>query len=140
MEFRILTKGDYEEYKLLLNDFRPTDFSLAQFEETLDYIQRTGAIWVGVQDGALVATGTIFYEHKLIYNTCSTAHIEDVCVKATQRRGGLGKQLLQHLFKEAKCYGCYKVTLDCSDTNVDFYKACGLTRRGNQMCELTENL
>jgi glucosamine-phosphate N-acetyltransferase len=71
-------------------------------------------------------------------DTCIYAHIEDVCVSASRRRQGLGKRLIQHLIGEAR--DCYKITLDCSDENVPFYEACGLERRGNQLCQLVENL
>jgi glucosamine-phosphate N-acetyltransferase len=140
MEFRVLTKSDYAAYKILINDFRKTEFSEKQFEETLDYIQKIGNIWIGIISGELVVTGTIFFEKKLIFDTCISAHIEDVCVKASYRRHGYGKLLIKHLLNEAKTNKCYKVTLDCSDENVEFYKACGLNRRGNQMCELIQNL
>ena len=138
MSFRPLTIDDYDAYIGLINDFRPTTFSEEEFLETLRQIQYSSVIWVYEEDGILLATGTIIYEYKFIMNTCVYAHIEDVCVKATHRRQGLGKRLIQHLLSEAK--DCYKVTLDCSDENVPFYESCGLERRGNQMCQLISNL
>jgi glucosamine-phosphate N-acetyltransferase len=140
MEFRILDKSDYAAYKILINDFRKTEFSEKQFEETLDYIQKFGNIYVGTLSGELIVTGTLLFEKKLIFDTCTLAHIEDVCVKASHRRLGYGKLLIKYLLMIAKNSGCYKVTLDCSDANVEFYKACGLNNRGHQMCELTQNL
>lgn len=47
---------------------------------------------------------------------------------------GLGKKLIGRLVEMAREAGCYKVTLECSDENVEFYGKCGLCRKGNQMC------
>ena len=140
MEIRHLTKGDYEAYLPLINEFRPTVFSRAQFESVLDYIGQVGEIWIGTLGDQIVATATILYERKLIFNISTVAHIEDVCVSESQRKKGFGKQLIHHLFEMARSKDCYKVTLDCVDSNVPFYTSCGLQRRGNQMCELIANL
>lgn len=140
MFVRILTLEDYDAYHTLMNEFRQTVFTKEQFQEIVEYIRRTGEVWVLEDEGALVATGTIFYEKKLIFNTCIYAHIEDVCVTQSKRGNGYGKQLVRHLLEESKRTGCHKVTLDCSDDNVGFYVACGLTKRGNQMCELIQYL
>jgi glucosamine-phosphate N-acetyltransferase len=140
MIVRKLAFKDYESYHVLINDFRPTVFTKEQFQKSLEYIQQTGDIWVLEEDGILFATGTIFYEKKLIFDTCIYAHIEDVCVTQEQRGKGYGKQIVRHLLEESKRNGCHKVTLDCNDANVGFYISCGLTKRGNQMCELIQYL
>ncbi len=140
MTARLLTIDDYEAYHVLINEFRPTVFTKEQFEDVLAYIQQCGAIWVLEENGILVATATIFYERKFIFNTCIYAHIEDVCVTKAERGKGYGKRIVRHLMEEAKRNRCYKITLDCSDENVGFYMSCGLTRRGNQMCELIAHL
>lgn len=134
MIIRRLTDGDYTSFYDLIQEFRPTQFTKEAFCTILNTIERSSTIWVIEIDGVLVATATIIYEHKFIFNTCVYAHIEDVCVRKSHRRQGLGKVLMEHLLKQAS--HCYKVTLDCADTNVAFYEACGLERRGNQMCTL----
>ena len=136
--FRRLHASDYSQYYRLINEFRSTEFTETQFINTLDKIQQSSEIWVLEQDGRLLATGTIIFEHKFIFDMCIYAHIEDVCVSKEHRRMGLGKQIVNHLLQQVK--HCYKVTLDCSDENVPFYLACGLEKRGNQMCQLVSNL
>jgi glucosamine-phosphate N-acetyltransferase len=140
MLFRTIENTDYLQYSKLINDFRETSFSYEEFESILKYIKQTGDIWLLIVDGIMVATGTIFFEKKLIFNTCTLAHVEDVCVAKTYRGKGYGKNMMSHLIAQAKSHGCYKITLDCNDSNVGFYESCRLTRRGNQMCELLENL
>lgn len=140
MSIRKLTKYDYHSFLILINQFRPTEFCEKQFYEVLDSIERSGEVWVIEKDDELIGCGTIFYERKFIYNICTMAHIEDVCVRFDHRGNGYGKLLIKHLLQESKKHKCYKVTLDCNDSNVEFYKKCGLTKRGNQMAELIENL
>ena len=63
-------------------------------------------------------------------------HIEDVCVDKEFRNRGYGKNIVNFLINRAKDKGCYKITLDCSISNKEFYKKCGLEERGLQMCKL----
>jgi len=137
MIIRNLTEDDYTAFYDLIQEFRPTQFSKERFLEVLNAIERSSKIWVVEENGLLLATATIIYEHKFIFNTCIYAHIEDVCVRARHRRRGIGKMLVQHLVKQAS--HCYKVTLDCADSNVAFYEACGFERRGNQMSTLIQH-
>ena len=138
MSFRLLTDSDYKQYFNLINEFRQTTFTKEMFINILYLISKNSEIWVYEKDGELLATGTIIYEHKFIFNTCIYAHIEDVCVKASYRRQGLGKLLVKHLIDKAR--HCYKITLSCADDNILFYESCGLEKRGNQMCQLLVNL
>ena len=141
MKIRQLTYDDYDAFLPLINTFRPTSFTRDEFSTILSEILKSGHIWV-VEDayGALIATATIIYEHKFLWNTSIYAHIEDVCVHTEKRRAGIGKMLVRHLLQEAKRNRCYKVTLDCSYENVHFYTACGLSPRGTQMSELVSNI
>jgi glucosamine-phosphate N-acetyltransferase len=140
MQIRKLSSNDYEEFSVLINEFRETFFTQQQFIDILTYIQLTGAIWVVEHEDHLIATATVFYERKFIFNTTTLAHIEDVCVKESFRKQGIGKLLMKHIFDEAKKLNCYKVTLDCAEHNTPFYRACNLEQRGFQMCNLTDNL
>ena len=138
MTFRQLTSDDYTEYLELINEFRITKFTEDQFKQTLQRIQASSVIYVYEEAGKLLATGTIIYEYKFIFNTCVYANIEDICVRKSYRRQGLGKRLMQYLINQSR--HCYKITLVCADDNIKFYESCGLTYRGNQMCQLLTNL
>ena len=136
---RRLLKEDYNNYSTMINEFRETTFSEEQFIDTLDYLTPHSEIWVIDYENDIIATGTIMYEKKFIYNNSSLAHIEDICVKQDYRKFGFGKLIVKHLMNLAKERGCYKVTLDCSEENSHFYIKCGLEKRGVQMCQLTCN-
>lgn len=141
MLFRKLQETDYEKYLILINDFRSSSFTQDQFISTLSYINNFGEVWLLFDDNSdLIATATILFEKKLLFNTCTCAHIENVCVKKEQRRFGYGKQIIHKLIQRAKEEKCYKITLNCGEENIKFYEACGFKKRGVEMCELTENL
>ena len=131
--FRKLTINDYDFFLALINDFRETTFTKEEFIENLNTILQSSEIYVVECNNKLIATGTIMYETKFIFNICRLAHIEDVCVKKEYRGQGLGKYMLSKLVSIAKEKKCYKVTLDCADTNVTFYEKCNFEKRGNQM-------
>ena len=133
---RTLTPDDYTQFLALICDFRETTFTETEFVNTLEEIKKSSDIFVLEQEGKLIATGTVIYEHKFIFNLATLAHIEDVCVKKEFRRMGYGKLIVRHLVAQAKQRGCYKITLDCNNSNVDFYKSCDFEVRGNQMSQL----
>jgi glucosamine-phosphate N-acetyltransferase len=61
------------------------------------------------------------------------AHVEEVCVSASQQGKGLGLILINALNATAKELGVGKLILDCSEKNVQFYEKCGYTKCGQQM-------
>jgi glucosamine-phosphate N-acetyltransferase len=137
---RPLRSSDYKAYLPLIQEFRPTEFSQEQFDSVRIALSQSGAVWVVEgEDGALIATATIFYEDKFIYNISRVAHVEDVCVSAAYRNTGIGKQLLAHLVDEARKKQCYKIILNCSHSVVGFYESCGFYKDGNQMTQRFES-
>lgn len=137
---RHLTNDDYDKYKILINEFRETEFNPIQFENTLDYINHYSEIWIIEYKSDIVATGTILYERKFIYNNSVLGHIEDICVKKEYRGLGLGKKIVSHLMTRAKEKGVYKITLVCNENNIGFYKKCNLEQRGVQMSQIAINI
>jgi glucosamine-phosphate N-acetyltransferase len=136
---RKINETDYDNYLVMINEFRETFFTKAQFEETLTYMMPYSEIWIIEYKDQIVSTGSVIYEKKFIHNNSSLGHIEDICVKKEYRKFGLGKLIVQHLMNQAKKMGCYKVTLDCNEENSHFYEKCGLEKKGFQMCQLTRN-
>ncbi len=136
MILRRLNKNDYEQFLVLINQFRETDFTEKDFILTLDKIEKNSEIWIIENEDKIIASATIIFEYKFIFDISCLAHIEDVIVDINYRRKGYGKILINHLKEIAKSNNCYKLTLDCNDTNVNFYNACDFEKRGNQMCFL----
>jgi glucosamine-phosphate N-acetyltransferase len=133
LHFRTLQHRDYLSYLALIRDFRETSFTQKQFCSTLDTMVQTSDIIVIEEAGELIACGTLLYETKLIHNISKVGHMEDVCIKKEHRGKQLGKQLIAYMVELAKEKGCYKVTLYCEDSNVEFYKKCNFKCVGHQL-------
>jgi glucosamine-phosphate N-acetyltransferase len=133
---RILTKNDYTNYYPLINSFRHTEFTEEEFQQYIVNLPSNMEIWVIQEDNRLVATGTIIYEPKLIFNRVTYAHVEDICVLESERGKGYGKKIVDHLFQTAQNTKCYKITLVCAEGTVPFYEKCGLEKRGVQCSQL----
>lgn len=124
-----------------------------QFVETITYWNSVQVPWIGSkshgngvqpikaydplvitnESGRVVATGTIVIEAKLIHSCGLVGHIEDVAVASDQQGKQLGLLLIEHLTEIGRKAGCYKIILDCSVKNVEFYKKCGYTQVGLEM-------
>jgi glucosamine-phosphate N-acetyltransferase len=133
MKIRKLNKDDYDQYLLLINDFKKTYFSKIIFKELLDIINSNSTIWVIEEDGKLIGTGTILYEYKFIRDISKCAHIEDICINKDYRGKNYGTLLIDHLINEAQNNNCYKVILDCNSELEKFYAKSGLIKSGIQM-------
>ena len=84
------------------------------------------AVFVAVkEDGQLIGSITLLIEQKFIHNGGKVGHIEDVVTKKGYEGMGVGKALVLKALSFAKENKCYKVVLDCSRSNVGFYKKIG---------------
>ena len=133
MKIRKLNKDDYDQYLLLINDFKKTYFSKIIFEELLDIINNNSIIWVIEEDGKLIGTGTLLYEYKFIRDISKCAHIEDICILKDYRGKNYGTILIDHLIDEAQNNNCYKIILNCDSELEKFYAKSGLIKSGIQM-------
>lgn len=133
ISFRKLKLNDYKQFLHLINDFRETYFTEEMFINSYYFISQSSDIYVIEYNNELIASGKLLYDRKYIHNICTLGHIEDVCVKKEYRKEGLGKYLINKIVERAKENGCYKVSLNCLDFNVDFYKKCKFEKTGNEM-------
>jgi glucosamine-phosphate N-acetyltransferase len=83
----------------------------------------------------IIGTATLLVELKFIRGCNSCGHIEDVVVDSSYRGKQLGKRLIDRLREDAIHLKCYKIILDCSESNQAFYEKCGLQRKEIQMVE-----
>jgi glucosamine-phosphate N-acetyltransferase len=81
----------------------------------------------------LCAVGTIFFEQKLLHQNGIAGHIEDIVTHSDFRGKGLGLMLIEALILLGRNHGCYKIILDCSESNAGFYEKLGFIRKGIQM-------
>lgn len=73
-------------------------------------------------DGKVCGFGVVLIEQKI--RGSKMAHIEDIVIDSEKRGLGYGKLLINQLCEIAKNNSCYKVSLACSKSNIDFYEKC----------------
>ena len=138
-QIRNLTKDDYHlNYLNLLTqltklDIRTIDQNI--FNSFIDKLNNNHIILV-IEDNlknCIIGTITILIEQKLIRNFGKVAHIEDVVIDKDFRGKGIGKLLIQEAIKIAYKNKCYKIILDCDETNVPFYEKCNFKNKGSFM-------
>ncbi len=64
-----------------------------------------------------------------------TLFVDDFCVDEDARGSGIGKELFSYLIKEAKCLGCYNLTLNVWEGNdaKKFYEKMGMKVKETEM-------
>ena len=86
-----------------------------------------------LDDGTIVATGTVLIEPKFIHGLSYVGHIEDIVADKNHRGKGYGKLVMKNLLDVCKEHKCYKVILDCNENYVGFYEKNGFIKSGAQM-------
>lgn len=86
---------------------------------------------VGLLEREIIGYGSIFIETKI--RGGNAGHIEDIVIKQKFRNKGVGKSIVDSLHKICIDSGCYKISLQCREHNVGFYKECGFETSGYAM-------
>ncbi len=135
---------DYSIVKLVESDLD----SCEGFLETLENLSEVGEIDLDVQkkllskileqnghvyvakigENSIVGSITLLVEQKFIHHGGKVGHMEDVVTRKGYEGCGVGSSLVQRVLDEARKFGCYKVILDCSDSNMAFYERFGFYR------------
>lgn len=138
LTIRLLDANDYyNNYLQLLEQL--TDVGDITFDRLCDQLKqieldRNINIYVMFsQTGELVATGSLIVERKIIHNLSSVGHIEDIVVDKKHRKKGYGKMMIDYLVGIAKDNNCYKVILNCKESNSLFYEKCGFSKTEIEM-------
>ncbi|KAL3159664.1 hypothetical protein ABBQ38_010072 [Trebouxia sp. C0009 RCD-2024] len=140
LTLRQLEKGDADKgfLSLLAQLTVVGEISKSQFEERLQLLQAKQpdyyiVVLEDLDKQKIVASATLLIEYKILRHCGKVGHIEDVVVDDGYRGQKLGQRVIAALVSYAQRQGCYKVILDCSDSNVSFYEKCGFTRKEVQM-------
>jgi len=137
MIFRNLKTEDYNTNYLdllaQLTEVNPEkiDFnSFSNFVNNLNYDHRIIVIEI---NNNIVASGTLLIENKIIHGLSKVGHIEDIVVDKKLRGVGLGKDIINYLSDLANLDKCYKVILNCKESNSGFYEKCGFEKKEVEM-------
>lgn len=83
--------------------------------------------------GKVVGSTTLMIEQKFIHQGGLVGHIEDVVTHKDFRGMGVGKALVRHATDTARNAGCYKIILNCTEENREFYEKIGFKQHGIEM-------
>ena len=119
--FRNIEKKDLDLVFVLLNQLKQIDIdSIDKDKAWSDFINNTGSnSVVGLYNDKIVAYGSVVVENKVRGEVAG--HIEDIVVDSEVRGKMIGVSLIKELIKVAKNKGCYRITLFCKETLVNFY-------------------
>lgn len=144
LKIRPLRLGDYDRgYLDLLSQLTKVgSYSRKLFHDTfysMKNCKNTYFITV-IEDislGKVIGTASLVIERKFIRNCGLRGRLEDVVVNDDYRGKQLGKLIITTIRLLAVHTGCYKLTLDCKDEMIGFYKNMGFTREEGNSTTMT---
>lgn len=119
--FRNIEKKDLDQVFVLLNQLKQIEIDTIDKDKAWsDFINNTSSnSVVGLFNNKIVAYGSVVIENKVRGEVAG--HIEDIVVDSEVRGKMIGVSLIKELIKVAKNKGCYRITLFCKETLVNFY-------------------
>lgn len=125
VKFRNIEKKDLDQVFVLLNQLKQIDIDIIDKDKAWsDFINNSGSnSVVGLCNDKIVAYGSVIVENKVRGEVAG--HIEDIVVDSEVRGKMIGVSLIKELIKVAKNKGCYRITLFCKETLVNFYSRNG---------------
>jgi len=119
--FRNIEKKDLDQVFVLLNQLKQIDIdNIDKDKAWSDFINNTSSnSVVGLFNNKIVAYGSVVVENKVRGEVAG--HIEDIVVDSEVRGKMIGVSLIKELIKVAENKGCYRITLFCKETLVNFY-------------------
>uniref|UniRef100_A0A336JZN7 Glucosamine 6-phosphate N-acetyltransferase n=1 Tax=Culicoides sonorensis TaxID=179676 RepID=A0A336JZN7_CULSO len=141
MKVRPLQDGDYNRGFLQLLSQLTTvgDITLPQFLNRFAQMRASGDYYVTViedtRKNKIIGSATLVLERKFIRNCAIRGQLEDVVVDDTYRGKQLGKLIVVTVSLLAEYLGAYKMTLNCKDKLIPFYRSIGYhDEKGNANC------
>ena len=121
LNFRKIQKHDLKSVYLLLNQLKKMDISKIDKEKAWDDFNNNSSSnsIVGIYNNKIIAYGSIVIENKVRGEVAG--HIEDIVVDTDVRGKMIGVSLIKELINIAKNKGCYRITLFCEETLINFY-------------------
>tara|TARA_B100000900_G_scaffold318263_1_gene277319 strand:+ start:347 stop:769 length:423 start_codon:yes stop_codon:yes gene_type:complete len=123
--FRNIEKNDLEQVFILLNQLKEIDIcKIDKHKAWTDFIKNTSSnSVVGLIDNNIVAYGSVVIENKIRGEVAG--HIEDIVVDSSVRGKMIGVALIKKLIEVAKIKNCYRITLFCKESLINFYSRNG---------------
>ena len=125
VHFRDIEKNDLEQVFILLNQLKEIDISnIDKNKAWIDFNKNSSSnSIVGLIDNKIVAYGSVVVENKIRGEVAG--HIEDIVVDSSVRGKMIGVALIKKLIEVAKNKNCYRITLFCKESLINFYSRNG---------------
>ena len=118
--FRQIQKTDIDSVFELLNQLTEIDYSSRDKNLCWNRFKSGCSIGiVGLHNDKIVAYGSIVIENKIRGE--KAGHIEDIVVNNKFRGMNIGVKLIDELTKIGDNEGCYRITLFCDKSLINFY-------------------
>ena len=123
--FRPVEIKDLDIVFPLLNQLTEIDYSSRNKDKCWDnFIHNTASdSIVGLYGDKIIAYGSIIIENKI--RGGSSGHIEDIVVDKNVRGKNVGTSLIKELVKIGRNKDCYRITLFCDKSLINFYNKNG---------------
>mmetsp|Transcript_19596 Transcript_19596/g.30702 ORF Transcript_19596/g.30702 Transcript_19596/m.30702 type:complete len:171 (-) Transcript_19596:6-518(-) len=140
--FQELEKEDYyrgflDLINCLSSPKTRVEITYEDFATHFDLICESTRIFVAVYRDTIIGTVSVRIERKFLHNLSAVGHIEDLVIHPEFRHQTIGRSLIQlcldYCFRGITKEKCYKVILNCTEANVEFYEKCGFRRNETQM-------
>jgi glucosamine-phosphate N-acetyltransferase len=102
-----------------LSKFKPAPSKYSLIWDRFNRQSNTHSL-VAIIKNEIVGYGSIIIEAKI--RGGKVGHIEDIVSHKKYRNQGIGKKVLNALYKIAKKNNCYKIILQCKEKNLGFYQ------------------
>lgn len=121
IHFRNIQRKDLDEVFVLLNQLKEIDISKIDSNKAWnDFITNTSSnSIVGIYNDRVVAYGSVVVENKVRGEVAG--HIEDIVVDSEVRGMMIGVALIKELIRVANEKQCYRITLFCKESLINFY-------------------
>ena len=125
IHFRNIEKIDLNQVYVLLNQLKEMDITSIDKDKVWNnFINNNSSnSVVGIYDDKVVAYGSVVIENKIRGELAG--HIEDIVVDSDVRGKMMGVLLIKKLIEIARNKGCYRITLFCKESLVNFYSRNG---------------
>jgi len=135
VEIRSLVAPDFAKgFAETLSVLSPVNLDAEKLGEVFRKRLKCGIhTYVAMNNDQVIGTISVIIEPKFIRNGGHVAHIEDVAVRADCQLKGVGRALMEHAEAVSVSHGCYKIILDCNESNVGFYQKLGYRRHEVEM-------
>lgn len=107
------------------------NYNSSEFEKRYQDIKTQGSkVFVAIHNDEIIGTAKVFIENKF---WDKAAHIEDVVVDSKFRHLGICKLLVSTIETLAITIDCYKIILECKDSNISIYSTMGFEKISNSL-------